>query len=190
VVFVDDALVVGECSAFASPELLVAEFDRWRAFCAGNLSPVSEISNMDCAENSLDAMYAAATRCTWRPDATHLLIHVTDDTFLEPPGVFSEGPFGGGGVPAFHTYADVIFETVERQIRVGAFAMEVPEPCGAGMSSNTGQGFFTGFGGMPSLPMATGGRVWDIADVRSGSLSMATAIAEMVEDEYCTPFLE
>jgi hypothetical protein len=38
------------------------------------------------------------------------------------------------------------------------------------------------------LPMATGGRVWDIADVRSRTLDMATAITEMVENEYCTVF--
>lgn len=188
VVFVDDALVVGGCSGFASAADLQAEFDRWRTFCASNLSPVSEISNMDCAENSLDAIYAAATECTWRPGATHILIHVTDDTFEEPPYVYSESPFSGDGVSAVHTYEDVSRALLTREIRVGAFAMETPEDCGAGTSANTGRGFFTPFSGMPALPMATGGRVWNIRDVRAGTLSMATAINEMVESEYCSPF--
>lgn len=188
VVFVDDALVVGSCSGFASAADLQTEFDRWRAFCASNNSPVSEISNSDCVENSLDAIWAAATQCTWRPEATHILIHVTDDTFEEPPYVYSEDFFGGGGVPAVNDYADVSRALITREIRVGAFAMQVPEDCGAGTSSDTARGFFTPYMGMPSLPMATGGRVWNIRDVRAGTLDMATAITEMVENEYCTVF--
>jgi hypothetical protein len=188
VVFVDDALVVGSCSGFASAADLQTEFDRWRAFCASNDSPVSEFNNSDCAENSLDAIWAAATQCTWRPEATHILIHVTDDTFEEPPYVYSEDFFTGAGVPAVNDYADVSRALVTREIRVGAFAMEVPEDCGGSMSRDTARGFFTPYMGMPSLPMATGGRVWDIRDVRSGTLDMATAITEMVENEYCTVF--
>lgn len=187
VVFVDDALVVNGCAPFSTVGELTAEFDRWRDFCSTNESPVSRIDNADCAENSLDAIYAAATTCTWRPGATHILVHVTDDTFEEPPYEYSEGPFSGG-VTAVHYYNEVLDALVSREIRVGAFAMEVPEDCGAGRSSDTGRGFFTSFRGMTSLPEVTGGRVWDIADVRDGALNMSTAIAEMVDDEYCTVF--
>jgi hypothetical protein len=126
--------------------------------------------------------------CPWRAGATHILIHVTDDTFEEPPYVYSDPIFGGGGVPAERDYAEVVAALVANEVRVGAFAMEVAEECGAGRSDDTARGFFTPFEGMPSLPDATGGRVWNIADVRSGSLDMATAIAEMIEDEHCTVF--
>lgn len=187
VVFVDDALVLDGCAPFASVGDLTAEFDRWRDFCSTNESPVSRTDNADCAENSLDAIYAAATTCTWREGATHILVHVTDDTFEEPPYVYSEDLFTPG-VPAAHDYGEVLDALVSREIRVGAFAMEIPEDCGAGTSSDTGRGFFTAFRGMTPLPEVTGGRVWDIADVRDGVLNMSTAIAEMVDDEYCTVF--
>jgi hypothetical protein len=187
VVFVDDALVVNGCAPFASVAELTAEFDRWRTFCSTNNSPVSGVANADCAENSLDAIYAAATTCTWRADATHILVHVTDDTFEEPPYQYSGDVFSSG-VPAVHFYGEVLDALVSREIRVGAFAMEVPEDCGAGTSGDTGRGFFTSYRSMMTLPMATGGRVWDIADVREGDLNMSTAIAEMVDDEYCTVF--
>jgi hypothetical protein len=188
VVFVDDELVVNGCSSFPTAASLQTEFDHWRDFCASNENPGGGGSNADCAENSLDALYAAATMCTWRPGATHILIHVTDDTFEEPPYTYSADPFGGGGVRAMRHYSQVVDALVASQIRVGAFAMEVPEECGAGTSDDTARGFFTPFFGLPSLPEATGGRVWDIADVRAGTLDMATAISEMITDEHCTVF--
>lgn len=189
VVFVDDELVVNGCSSFTTAASLQAEFDHWRTFCSTNGNPGgSGGTNSDCAENSLDAIHAATTMCTWRAGATHLLIHVTDDTFEEPPYVYSEDFFGGGGVPAVHRYGEVVDALVANEIRVGAFAMEVAEDCGAGTSDDTARGFFTPYDGMPSLPTATGGRVWSMAAVRGGSLDMATAISEMITDEHCTVF--
>jgi hypothetical protein len=188
VVFVDDALVVGGCSSFPTAASLQTEFDHWRSFCSSNQNPGgSGGTNADCPENSLDAIHAAATMCTWRAGATHILIHVTDDTFEEPPYTYSSD-FLGGGVRAVWHYSQVSDVLVANQIRVGAFAMEVPEECGAGRSDDTARGFFTPFFGLPSLPEATGGRVWDMADVRAGTLDMATSINEMIEDEHCHPF--
>ncbi len=111
-----------------------------------------------------------------------MLIHVTDDTFEEPPYTYS------GNVPGVWHYSQVVDVLVANQIRVGAFAMEVPEECGAGRSPDTGRGFFTPFFGMPSMPDATGGRVWALADVRSGSLDMATSINELIQAAHCRPF--
>src|SRR5688500_7649068 len=54
VVFVDDALAVNDCASFATVEEMQAEFERWRAFCSSNRSPMSMTMNSDCAENSLD----------------------------------------------------------------------------------------------------------------------------------------
>jgi hypothetical protein len=188
VVFVDDALVVNGCRGFSDMAALQAEFDSWRAFCSTNRSPVSGVNNSDCQEASLDAMYAAATMCTWRAGATHVLIHVTDDTFEEPPYVYSRGLFGGGGVNAMTYYSQAVGALLADEIRVGAFAMRVPEDCGAGTSPNTARGFFEPFGGMEAIPTVTGGAVWDLREVRDGRLDMATAISEMVEAEYCTLF--
>lgn len=189
VVFVDDALAEGGCSSFADLATLRARFDHWRAFCASNASPVSGEQNSDCPENSLDALHLAATTCTWRPGATHIIVHVTDDTFVERPGVLSEPVFGPGGIPVQHTYAEVAAELVTRELRMGVFAAPgAGDFCGAGSSPNTGQGFHEPYMGMTSLPMQTGGRAWDIRAVRSGSLDMAVAVTELIEAEHCTLF--
>ena len=187
VVFVDDALAVSGCAPFTSREALQSELDTWREFCASNRSPASDTVNTDCPENSLDALYLAATTCPWRSGSTRVLVHVTDDTFVERPGVLS-GEWGGG-VFVMQTYDEVQTALVSRQLRVGAFAMPgAGEECGAGSSPNVGQGFHEGYGDNPSLPEATGGRAWDLREVRAGRLSMADAIIEMIRDEYCTLF--
>ena len=189
VVFVDDALAVNDCAGFETVEAMEAEFDRWVAFCSGNRSPVSSTTNTDCAENSLDALYLAATRCSWREGATHILIHVTDDTFVERPATLSGSPFGGGGVMVQHTYSEVVSALTAQMIRVGAFASPSPgEWCGAGSSPNAGAGFHEPWMSQPSLVTATGGMVWNIRDVRAGTLDMATAINEFTEAEHCAPF--
>lgn len=187
VVFVDDALPVNDCAPFASREDLAAELNRWQTFCATNRSPTSSITNTDCVENSLDAMSAAITECPWRADATHVLVHITDDTFAERPAVLS-GAFGPGILVA-STYSDVGSALVREQIRVGAFAMNGRgDDCGAGISPDVGRGFHMGFGSELSLPERTGGAVWDLRAVRAGTLDMGTAIAGLLEREQCTDF--
>lgn len=188
VVFVDDALAVEGCRNYATATELANELMSWQTFCSSNRSPVSSVMNSDCQENTLDAMWTAAATCTWRPGATHILIHVTDDTFEEPGYVYSQSIFGGGGVPAMRYYYEVRDRLVADEIRVGAFANEIPEDCGAGTSPDTGRGFFTDYGALQSLPVSTGGRVWNLRAVRDGTLDMATAISEMIEDEHCTVF--
>lgn len=187
VVFVDDALGVGGCAPFPTVTTLQQELLRWRDHCATNASPVSDTSNSDCAENSLDALWLAATSCPWREGATRVLIHVTDDTFAERPTRLSD--FGGSGVAVQHTYAEVSDALFSRQIRVGAFAAPgAGEECGAGASSNVGQGFHEPYLGMPSLPERTDGRAWSIREVRAGTLDMSAAITDLIADEYCTLF--
>jgi hypothetical protein len=187
VVFVDDALAVNACVPFATQEDFEAELERWRAFSPMNQSPVSHIQNADCAENSLDAIQLAATTCPFRAGSTRILVHVTDDTFVERPAVLS-GEWGGG-VFVEHTYAEVSEELIADEIRVGAFAIPgAGESCGAGISPDVGRGFHTPYMDMEALPSATGGRVWDLREVRAGRLSMADAINEMLRAEYCSAF--
>lgn len=187
VVFVDDVKTVNDCLAFGTLDELRAEFDRWRAFCSSNNQPNgSPYPNSDCAENSLDALSAAATTCPWRDGATRIAIHVTDDTFAERPAVLSG--FGGfGGIPVQRTYAETVTALMTAQVRVGSFAAPgAGEYCGAGTSPDVGQGFHAPYMGTTAIPEATGGRVWSIRDVRAGTLDMAAAINELIADEYCT----
>lgn len=185
IVFVDDVLAVNGCAPFDSVAAMQAEFDTWRVFCASNNNPGgSPGSNADCPENSLDALYRAA-ECPWRTGATRILIHVTDDTFVERPASLS-GLFGDG-VAVQHTYDEVVSALTSAEIRVGAFAAPgAGEECGAGMSTNVGQGFHEAYVGRPAIPMATGGQAWSIRDVRAGTLDMAEAINTLIAAEYCT----
>ncbi len=183
VVFVDDAFTVNDCRPFESLEAMRAEFDSWRAFCASDRNPGSSGNlNYDCPENSLDAMYLAATRCPWRAGSTHVLIHVTDDTFRESPAVFERSR-----LPATTTYSQVASILVANKIRVGAFNFSGAGNCPTTRTS-AGQGFFESYNSMPALPVQTHGRAWDLREVRAGRLNMAAAISDLVAAVHCTIF--
>jgi len=177
VVFVDDALAVDGCAPFASAGDLSAAFDHWRSFCSSNASPVSGLQNYDFPENSLDALQLAATTCTYREGATRILVHVTDDTFLEPPDVFSSTL--GTGIPAENTYPEVSRTLRAFELRVAAFHDTVEHP----------EGFSAPWEGAPSLVEVTGGRAYSVPAVARGTLDMGDAIQDFLVAEYCTPYL-
>jgi hypothetical protein len=184
VVFVDDVVAVNGCAPFASITELQTELQSWQSFTSSNRQPDGggDDFNTDCAENSVDALYVAATECPWRSPATRIIIHVTDDTFAERPADLS-------GVGVERTYQEAVSEIVSRQIRVGAFAAPgAGEHCGAGTSPNVGRGFHEPYNGMPSIPMASMGRAWSIRDVRANVIDMADAINMFTMDSYCAPF--
>ena len=187
VVFVDDVLAINSCGPFASREAMQTELSRWHSFTGANNQPGgSPYTNSDCPENSIDALYLAASACPWRPGATHIVVHVTDDTFAERPATLSGFGFPGSGIAVAHTYAEAVAALQEHEVRVGTFAAPMAEFCGADTSGNTAQGFFDPYMGMPSIPEATGGQAWSIRDVRMGTLDMAEAISAFTEAEYCT----
>lgn len=192
VVFVDDALAVdgvppfapdGGCVAFESADDLRTQLDAWTMFCATNQSPVSHIQNHDCPENSLDAIMAASM-CPLREGSTRVLVHVTDDTFAERPAVLS-GEWGGGVHVQFN-YVEVTTALTDRDIHFGVFAETgVGDDCGAGRSPDVGRGFSGPYASMASLPDATGGRYWDLREVRAGHLDMAGEIASFLSAVQC-----
>ena len=65
----------------------------------------------------------------------------------------------------------------------------MPAPLAIPPTVNTEPGFFTDWGGDPALPAGTGAEVFDIQEVRAGTLSMTEAINGVILDEYCTPFI-
>jgi hypothetical protein len=154
-------------------------------FCATNQSPVSHIQNHDCPENALDAIMAA-TMCPARPGSTRVVILVTDDTFAERPAVLS-GELGGGVHVQFN-YVETSTELVDSHFHVGIFAQTgIGDDCGAGRSADVGRGYSSAYAMMPSLPEATGGRFWDLREVRAGNLDMATSINDFLRSVYCVP---
>ncbi len=195
VVFVDDVLPIdgfepplntdGRCVPFTSAADIEAQLMAWQTFCASNQSPLSHQQNHDCPENSLDAI-VAATMCPVRDGSTRVIIHVTDDTFAERPGVLS-GEWGGGVVVQFN-YVETTTALVDHHFHLGVFGETGQgDACGAGRSPDVGRGFSEPYSGMLSLPDVSGGRFWDLRQARAGNLDMTQSIRDFLSATYCTP---
>jgi hypothetical protein len=185
VVFVDDVLVTNGGGPYASAADMQSQFESWRAFCSTEAQPGGNpCRNMDCPENTLDALAAAAQNYRWREGALHIAIHVTDDTFREAPGMLCS--LLSPSIPVQHTYAEVISLLVEKEIRVGVFAVRsstCPVP------ADKSPGFFAPWNGQDPIPTATGSRVWDLHDVQSGAISLTEAVQGFVLEEWCTDYI-
>jgi hypothetical protein len=137
-------------------------------------------SNSTWPENSLDALYLAATEFAWRPaeSTTRLVIHTTDDTFWE-------GPATQNGVMILHDYPETVDALQSEMIRTFAFADMIGGSCNC---LDVSMGWFGDHDGMPSIPEATDGGIFHINGVLDGSVSLADAITDSVEESYCTPY--
>ena len=185
VVFVDDVQVTNGGAPWASAADLQAEFARWRAFCGSESEPGGSAgTNWDCPENTIDALWQAVDRFSWRAGSTRVVIFATDDTFVEPPATL-----GSGYLPVGHTYADLVTHLRDNQVRVAVFAAHDSHNCSIPPLHDTQPGFFTPWGGTAALPDATGGRAFDVEGVRDGSISMSEAINDVILEEFCTPYL-
>jgi hypothetical protein len=181
VVFVDDVMVVAT-ETYTDGAALQSDFNYWYTHTSSNQQTQSTASNGDWPENSLDGLYAAATEYTWRDPELSLrvIIHATDDTFLEHPASFTSG------IQAQHTYIETVAELQAQTIRVGTFAAHL-----GGMSGtdNVEAGFFTDYMGETPIPAATDGDVFDIDEVFNQTISLTEAINGFVIDELCTPYI-
>jgi len=181
VVFVDDVLVANDGGSYATVEAIQADFNTWYSHTATNRQTQSTASNGDWPENTLDALHAAATDFAWRDPTTTLrvIIHATDDTFLERPARFSSG------IEALHTYAETVAALQEREIRVASFAARIGGPLS---NQDVTPGFSAPYGGQTAIPEATSGEVFDIDEV-GGTVSLADAINGFVLDEICEAYV-
>ncbi len=182
VVFVDDYAVANDGSTpYASASELEADFNYWWSHTSTNQQTQSSASNIDWPENSLDALVAGATFFQWRDEETTLrvIIHATDDTFLEHPASFSSG------IQVQSDYQQTIYALQEQTIRVASFAAHLGGSTG---TINVEPGFFTDYAGQSSIPAATSGSVFEIGQV-GGTLSLAAAINEFVAEEFCSDYV-
>ena len=179
-VFVDDALMLNDGMPYADAAALQADFQYWSAFTSTNQQVGGGNSNATWPENSLDALYFAATQFDWRPaeDTTRLIIHTTDDTFWE-------GPSTQNGVTIENDYPGTIAALQEETIRVFAFADTIGGACGC---LDVSMGWFGDYEGTPSIPESTDGGVYDINQILNGSVSLADAITASVEESYCEDY--
>jgi hypothetical protein len=152
--FENDVIVHGRGASLERPAFF-RELDS--QLVSGSWIPDSslprQLLNFELEENLLDALHRSAAEFDFRPAARRYLFVMTDDTFLEPPAVFSDGN------PVIHSYAEVASELTARGI--GLFSVHVGAK-GRGLSSD--------HEGQLSLIEQTGGAWRDISAVRPDTL--------------------
>jgi hypothetical protein len=180
VVFVDDHAILNTGQPYPDVATLRADFEMWASFTASNQQVGGGNLNSTWPENSLDALYAAATGFQWRPaeDTLRLVIHTTDDTFWD-------GPTNQNGVAIQHGYGEVVTALQERQIRTYSFAAQIGGSCEC---EDVTPGWSTPYQGQPPVPEATAGEDFDIDLVLAGQISLSDAIPTAVEDTMCDPY--
>jgi hypothetical protein len=180
VVFVDDFALLGGGAPYADATALQADFNMWSTFTASNQQVGGGNLNTTWPENSLDGLQAAATGFQWRPgDATlRMVIHTTDDTFWE-------GPSTHNGVMIQNDYATVVAALQSETIRVFSFAAQIGAMCEC---EDVTPGWSSPYLGMPAIPEATDGGVFDIDAVLAGTVSLADAIQQSIEESMCDPY--
>ncbi|MCA9711532.1 MAG: VWA domain-containing protein, partial [Myxococcales bacterium] len=180
VVFVDDYALLNTGQPYDSVALLQQDFNMWSAFTASNQQVGGGNLNTTWPENSLDALYVAASGFQWRPaeSTLRLVIHTTDDTFWN-------GPTVGNGVNIQHGYAETVQALQQREIRDFSFAGQIGGMCEC---EDVTPGWSSPYMGMDPIPEVTGGGVYDIDLVLVGQVSLADALAEAVETTICEPY--
>jgi len=179
-VFVDDAALLNDGAPYDDAAALQADFIMWSNFTASNEQVGGGNSNYTWTENSIDALYLAATDFEWRPaeSTTRIVIHTTDDTFWD-------GPTNGNGVPILHGYEETVEALQDATVRVYSFADQIGGACGC---DDVTPGWSTPYLGMLPVPEATDGGVYDINQILGGTVSLADAINTAVEESYCDPY--
>jgi hypothetical protein len=180
VVFVDDFALLNTGLPYQSVALLQQDFNTWSTFTASNQQVGGGNLNTTWPENSLDALYVAASAFQWRPaeSTLRLVIHTTDDTFWD-------GPTMGNGVAIQHGYAETVTALQQQEIRDFSFAGQIGGMCEC---EDVTPGWSSPYMGMDPIPVATGGGVYDIDLVLVGQVSLADALAEAVETTMCEPY--
>lgn len=158
--------------------------------------------NPICEENALDALYFAAKDFPWRPNATHLIILATDDTFLERPDNYGDRDGDGltdktnypreGDYPALWTVPETVDALKAAKIRLFSFTSrgDAVHQCGTGRRLDwaaRAAGWSAPYYSNPPLPGSTDGENFDLELVRAGQMTMSTTINDVVLESYCNP---
>ncbi len=164
------------------------------------------LQNPICEENAPDALHAAAVDFPWRVNATHVVIAVTDDTFLEKPDNYGDRDHDGktdktdfpkeGNYPAAYTMTEAIDALRLAKTRVFSVTRLTPPGafdltrCGTGRRlpwAAISDGWSTPYAGAQPIPARTGGQNFDLEQVKSGKLSLGKTIESVVLSSHCNP---
>jgi len=129
-----------------------------------------QLLNFDFPENSLDAIYRAASDMPFAPNSRRYVLLMTDSNFLEPPAVFSDG------TPVRHRYAEV--ERALRDNEVKLFAVH---------DTSAGEGLSRNWKGRPPLVSQSGGTWFEISQITTGALTLNDVLAKFIMRSVCDP---
>jgi len=180
VVFVDDVAFENAAGPYQDVFMLEQDFSSWASFSASQSQVSGMGSNTTYPENSLDALYDAATKFAWRPaeETLRIVIHTTDDTFWD-------GPTNQDGVAILHGYAETVDALQQQQVRAFSFANKMG---GAWEGVDVSAGWFGPYLGNEAIPDATGGGVFELDQVLQGQVSLSASINQSVVDSFCQPY--
>ncbi|MBI5479022.1 MAG: hypothetical protein HY906_09210 [Deltaproteobacteria bacterium] len=208
----DDSGPLGGGAIHTADDTLKTAFQYYKAtYTTPNRNPGDgptgpTTQNPICEENSVDALYAAATTFPWRETASRVVILVTDDTFLERPDNCGDRDGDGltdktdfpreGDYPALRTMAEAVDALRAQRTRVFSFTrLQPPGPfsltkCSTGRRlpwASVSDGWSTPYQGQQPIPARTDGANFDVEQVRAGTLSLSTTINQVVLQSYCNP---
>jgi hypothetical protein len=161
--------------------------------------------NPICEEDSLDALNDAATLFPWRANAARVAILVSDDTFLEKGDNYGDRDGDGltnktdfpreGNYPARFTFDETVAALAAQKVRVFSFTRITPpgfldlDKCGTGRRHGAADAITFGWSkpykGKDPIPTKTGGKNFDLDQVKKGQLSLADTINEVVLESHC-----
>lgn len=207
VLFVDQVQVLNGGMPYLDVELVKTELRSQIQMTNDN--PARQLDgtpdNVTWPENSLDALYAAATQFQWRPAGNTLrtIILFTDASFWDLMAPSSGAESEQNGIfpdqVSMHGYDETVAAVRQQMIWVNTFAAKTGGPPDGmtsppshgdfrGTSVDVGIGFFEPYMGKPSIPEATGGFAWDIDEVYDGKISLATPINQSIEVHQCAQY--
>ena len=180
VVYVDDTLFVNSEQPYSNVSALQSDIETWATFSMSAKQTYGGGLDTTYPGNSMDALYRAAVEFPWRASDSSLrmVIHATDDTFWQ-------GPATQDGVQIMHNYAEVTNTLKATNVRVLAFAAKLGGPL---KKDDVSAGWFAPYQGMPSIPSATGGVVYDLDSVLGGAISLSNVILSAIQSSQCKPY--
>ena len=167
--FVNDVIVHRD-GEFLDRDAFFSEFDS--QLVQGEWVPDGtrprQLANFDFEENSLTALQRSAREFAFRRGARRYILLMTDATFKEAPGTFSDGS------RAYASFSEVTRTLEEEEIRL--FAV---------LDGASGAGIASGYRGRPSLVSATGGTWFELAEVDSGALTLDSLLTGLLTAPAC-----
>jgi hypothetical protein len=210
VIFSDDFLLANDGMPFIDildvEDYLYEQIQKTNDMPPRQVDDALEPNNLSWPENSMDALYEAATKFQWRPvDKTlRTIIHITDASFwdknVSSSGHETEAPRQGvPGDSSMHGYEEVIAALRSQKIWVNTFTAKTGGPPDGNMSPpshgqwrgtavNVGKGWTEPYKGLPTVAMSTGGFALDIDDVFDKKITMADPINQAIENHQCAVY--